>query len=216
MKPIRVVLADDHALVRAGFRALLTSLSDIAVVAEAADGDEALRVIEAEQPDVVLLDIGMPGVSGLSVIEHVTQQFPQVRVIILSMYADQAHVLQALRAGAAGYLLKGAHPSELEFAINAAVRGETYLSPAVSKHLVGEMLRGRGEGGALDTLTPRQREVLQLIAAGHTTKAIAQRLGISVQTVAMHRTQLMERLGIHDVAGLVRYALRMGLVPPEA
>lgn len=213
MTSIRVLLADDHTLVRAGIHALLQGLHGIEVVAEAADGREALRLIGACRPDVALLDVAMPGLNGLEVASRTAKESPQVRVLILSMHANEEYVLQALRAGAAGYLLKGADIAELELAIRAVMRGETYLTPAVSKRVVEDYVRRVGaETGPLDPLTPRQRETLQLIAEGHSTKEIAHMLSISVKTVETHRTQLMERLGIYDLAGLVRYAIRAGLV----
>jgi DNA-binding NarL/FixJ family response regulator len=223
MTSIRVLLADDHTLVRAGIRALLQNLGGIQVVAEADDGREALRLIERLRPDVVLMDIAMPGLNGLEAAARATKEFPQVRVIILSMHANEEYVLQALRAGAAGYLLKGARTLELELAVTSVARGEIYLSPAASKHVVldyvqrsgGETSGGGWEARSPERLTPRQREILQLIAEGHTTKEIAGQLSISVKTVEMHRAQLMDRLGIHDVAGLVRYAIRMGLIAPD-
>ncbi len=213
MKSIRILLADDHTLVRAGIRSLVQALSGIQVVAEAGDGREALSLIETHQPDLAMLDIAMPGLNGLEVAAQVADSFPYVRVIILSMHATEEYVLRALRAGASGYLLKDADTTELELAIKAVSRGETYLSPAVSKH-VTEYVRRVGEEAqsALERLTPRQREVLQLVAEGHTTQEIARMMGLSVKTVETHRTQLMERLDIHDIAGLVRYAVREGLV----
>jgi DNA-binding NarL/FixJ family response regulator len=213
MKSIRILLADDHTLVRAGIRSLVQALSGIQVVAEAGDGREALSLIETHQPDVALLDIAMPGLNGLEVAAQVADNFPYVRVMILSMHANEEYVLRALRAGASGYLLKDADTAELELAIKAVTRGETYLSPAVSKH-VTEYVRRVGEEthSTLERLTPRQREVLQLVAEGHTTQEIACMMNISVKTVETHRTQLMERLDIHDIAGLVRYAVREGLV----
>jgi DNA-binding NarL/FixJ family response regulator len=213
MKPIRILLADDHTLVRAGIRSLLQELPGVHVVAEAGDGQTALALIETHQPDIAMLDIAMPGLNGLEVASRVADDFPFVRVVILSMHATEEYVLRALRAGAAGYLLKDANTAELEMAIVAVMGGETFLSPVVSKH-VAEYVQRVGEEGnsSLERLTPRQREVLQLIAEGHTTQGIAQVLGISVKTVETHRAQLMERLDIHDIAGLVRYAIRVGLV----
>jgi DNA-binding NarL/FixJ family response regulator len=216
MKPIRVLLADDHALVRAGFRALLQSLPDMEVVAEAGDGREALRLIKLHQPDVVLMDIGMPGLNGLEAAARIAEEAPQIRVIILSMHATEEYVLRALRAGAAGYLLKDAGTAELDLAVRAVMRGETYLSPAVSKHVIAEYVqRVSREPNSLEQLTLRHREILQLIAEGQTTKEIAQTLDLSVKTVETYRTQLMDRLDIHDIAGLVRYAIRMGLITPD-
>ncbi len=216
MKPIRVLLADDHTLVRAGFRALLQSLTDIQVVAEASDGREALRLTAKHQPDVVLMDIGMPGLNGLEATAQITQKFPSIRVIILSMHATEEYVLRALQTGAVGYLLKDAGTSELELAVRAVIRGETYLSPAVSKHVIAEYTqRLSNQPPSPEPLTPRQRGILQLIAKGYTTKEIAQMLHLSVKTVETHRMQLMARLNIHDIAGLVRYAIRVGLITPD-
>jgi len=216
MSPIRVMLADDHALVRAGLRALLQSLDGVQVVAEVGGGHEALQAVADHQPDVVLMDIAMPGMNGLEAAERVMKQWPSVRLIVLSMYTNEDYVRQALAAGAAGYLQKGADPAELELAIKAVMRGETYLTPAVSKHVVQNYLEQSGKKpGAVQDLTPRQREVLQLIAEGHSTKDIAQRLNLSVKTIETHRTELMHRLGIHDVAGLVRYAIRTGIVTTD-
>ena len=216
-KLIRVLLADNHTLVRAGLRALLQNIEGIQVVAEAGDGREALHLIAVHQPDLVLMDIAMPEMNGLEATAHVVKEFPQVRVMILSMHANEEYVLQALRSGAMGYVLKDAGISELELAVRAIVRGETYLSPAVSKHVVADYVRRvGGESSSLEQLTSRQREILQLIAEGRTTKEIADLLYVSVKTVETHRLQLMKRLNIHDIAGLVRYAIRMGLVLPDA
>jgi DNA-binding NarL/FixJ family response regulator len=210
------VLADDHALVRAGFRTLLESLAGVHVVADANDGREALRLIEEHRPDIVLMDVSMPGMNGLEATAQATAEFPAVRVIILSMHANEEYVLRALQAGAAGYLLKDADPAELELALTAVARGDTYLSPPVSRHVIDEYVRRVTNGrGPLEALSPRQREILQLIAEGQTTRQMAQILGVSVKTVESHRTQLMERLDIHDIAGLVRFAVRTGLVSAE-
>jgi DNA-binding NarL/FixJ family response regulator len=211
MKTTRILLADDHTLVRAGIRSLLHALPNVEVVAEASDGRDALRLIAEHRPDVVLMDIAMSGLNGLEAAARVAAEFPAVRVIMLSMHATEEYVVQALRAGAAGYLLKDAGTAELERALQTVVRGETYLSPTVSARL-SDYIRRTGEPTPLERLTPRQREILQLIAEGHSTKKIAQLLEISVKTVETHRMQLMEQLDIHDVAGLVRYAIRMGLV----
>ncbi len=223
MKPIRVILADDHALVRAGIHALLASLEGIEVVAEAGDGRQALQLVEVNRPDMVLMDISMPELNGLDAVEKITRDFPHVRVVILSMHANEEYVLQALRAGAAGYLLKDAGITELELAVRAVARGETYLSPPVSRSVIDDYLRrldNPPEIGGLPPvpeakLTPRQREVLQLIAEGRTTQEIAKRLNVGIKTVETHRAQLMERLDIHEVAGLVRYAIRIGLVTSD-
>ncbi len=212
MSPLRVLLAEDHTLVRAGIRALLESLEGIEVVAEAADGREALRLAQTHHPDILLMDITMKELNGLEAAARLAKERPSTRVIILSMHADQAYVHQALQAGARGYLLKGSDLTELELALKAVARGDTYLSPAVSKHFVGDLLNGRKPtANPLDELTPRQREILQLVAEGRTTKEIASRLDLSIKTVETHRAQLMERLDIHDVAGLVKFAIRVGL-----
>ena len=216
MNPIRVLLVEDHVLVREGIRALLRSLEGIDVVAEANDGREALRLIQTHQPDVVLMDIAMPGLNGLEAAARTAKECPTVRLIMLSMHANEEYVRQALRAGVAGYLLKGADISELEFAIRSVARGETYLTPVVAKHVIQEFIRAQEhESDGLAGLTSRQREILQLIAEGRTTKGIAQVLNLSVKTVESHRVQLMERLKIRDVPGLVRYAIRVGLISPD-
>ncbi|MGE3807131.1 MAG: response regulator [Gemmataceae bacterium] len=216
MKPIRVLIVDDHALVRAGIRSLLKELTSVEVIGEASNGREALTMLETHHPDVVLMDIMMPELNGLDATARICAAHPRIRVIILSMNATEEYVLQSLRAGAAGYLLKDISPSELEQAIRAVAQGESYLTSAVSKHVVAGLLQRADPGrGSLDRLTPRQREVLQLIAEGNTTKQIARKLGISVKTAETHRMQLMDSLDIHDVAGLVRYAVRMGVITPE-
>jgi DNA-binding NarL/FixJ family response regulator len=223
MNPIRVLIADDHTLVRAGMRALLEHVPDVEVVAEASEGREALHLIATQQPDVVLMDITMPGLNGLETTVRVAKEYPHVRVIILSMHAVEEYVLQALQAGASGYLLKNAATAELALAVKAVARGETYLSPAISKVVIAQYLqRTSGErdwsrvaSTPYAQLTSRQREILQLIAEGHTSKDIAQRLHLSVRTIETHRTEIMQRLDIHDVAGLVRYAIRTGLVSPD-
>lgn len=216
MKAARILLAEDHTLVRAGIRALLESLEGIEVIAEASDGREALRLAKAYHPDILLMDITMKELNGLEAAARLAKEHPAVRVIILSMHADQVYVRQALKAGAKGYLLKGADVAELELALKAVTRGDTYLSPAVSKDLLGDLLnRNAPAANPLNDLTPRQREILQLVAEGRTTKEIAVRLDLSIKTVETHRTQLMERLNIHDVAGLVKFAIRVGLTQAD-
>ena len=214
---MRVMLADDHTLVRAGIRALVESLDGVTVVAETGDGREALELVERHRPDVLLLDITMPGLNGLEIAERTTRSSPSTRIVILSVHANEAYVAQALRAGVAGYLLKDAAATELALALRAVARGETYLSPAISKQVVDGFLRNPDlTPGLLAGLTARQREILQLVAEGRSTKEIASLLEISVKTVETHRTQLMERLGIHDVPGLVRLAIREGLISPDS
>lgn len=216
MTTLRILIADDHTLVRAGFRSLLEKLDGCEVVAETGDGREALRMVGQLQPDVVLMDVKMPGLNGLEATARISRDYPNVHVVMLSMYTNEEYVLQALRAGAVGYLLKDAATVELQLAIQAAARGEMYLSPSISKRVLQDYIQLVGSGGGmLDALTGRQREVLQLIAEGRTMKEIAQILHISVKTAEAHRTQLMERLDIHDLTGLVRFAIRAGLVTPE-
>lgn len=209
---IRVVLADDHALVRAGMRSLLGAMARVEVVGEAASGEEALVLAEREHPDVVLMDIAMKGMTGLEAAARMRERHPDVRVVILSMHSGEEYVLQALRAGATGYLLKDAATSELELALRSVMRGESWFSPAVSRQVVEGYVQRVGGEAATDVLTARQREVLKLVAGGKSTKEIAFDLNLSVKTVETHRAQIMERLGIRDVAGLVRYALKTGLV----
>ena len=216
MIPVRILLADDHTLVRAGIRALLNELSDVEVVAEASDGRETMILVKQHLPDVVLMDISMPGISGLEATRQIRRDYTGVRVIILSMHSNEEHVLQALQAGASGYMLKASATQELEVAVHAAMRGELYLSPRVSRRVVqGYIQRVDPEAGSLELLTPRQRMVLRLIAEGQTNKQIAHLLKLSVKTVEAHRAQLMQRLGIRDVPGLTRFAMRMGLVTSD-
>ncbi|MDE3089344.1 MAG: response regulator transcription factor [Chloroflexota bacterium] len=216
MNPIRVLLADDHALVRAGILALLQKIPGLQVVGEADDGNQALEMVEENKPDIVLMDIAMPGLGGLEATARIAKDFPNVRVIILSMHANQEYVLEAMRAGAAGYLLKGARTFELEDAVAAVARGETYLSPGASKHLFGDVMhRATGQTTSFERLTPRQRQVLQLMADGYSRKQISQKLNVSAKTVDTYRAQLMEKLNIHDVASLVRYAIGIGLLKTD-
>lgn len=213
MKSVRVLLADDHTLVRAGLRKLLESIPDVEVVGEADDGLALLALAAQLRPNLVLTDIDMPGLNGLEATARLVKLQPETRVVILSMHQNEEYVRQALLHGATGYLLKDAAPVELELALKAVLRGETYLSPAVTKGVLSDYvqrLRADEKPGVL--LTPRQREVLQLIAESYSTKEIARRLDLSVKTVDTHRSGLMKQLDIHEVAGLVRYAMRTGLI----
>ena len=217
MSTIRVVLADDHPVVRAGIRTMLERIEGIEILGEANNGREALALVEQLQPQLLLTDIAMPELNGLELTARITQSHPLVRIIVLSMHATEEYVWQALRAGAAGYLLKDTDADEIALAVKAVAAGKTYLTSAVSKQVVENYLQRLGpEAKPTDILTPRQREILHAIAEGQSTKEIARAFGISVKTVETHRTQLMERLNIHDIPGLVRYAIRAGMVPPEA
>lgn len=215
MNRIRILLADDHHLVRAGLRALLQSLPDVLVVGECSDGRSAVEQAKTLTPNIALVDIAMPGLNGLDATAQIVAASPQTRVLILSMHTDAEYVRQALRAGAAGYLVKNAAPEELGLAVQALMRGETWLSPSISRVVVEGYLGGPATEHPLAQLTPRQREILQLIAEGRSTKQIAAALAVSIKTIETHRAQLMERLGVHDVAGLVRLAIRHGLVSAD-
>ena len=212
-----IVLADDHQVVRNGLRVLLEAEPDFSVVGEAGDGLEAVRLVERLQPDVLVLDLMMPGLNGLEVARQVSQRSPQTRVVILSMYDNEAYVLEALRAGAAAYVPKESTSAELVRAIREAVAGRRYLSPPLSERAI-EIYIQKAESAALDpyeTLTAREREVLHLVAEGHTNAEIAARLFVSPRTVETHRANLMRKLGLHTQTDLIRYALRRGILPME-
>ena len=215
MNPIRVLIADDHALVRAGIRALVERIDNVVVVGEAGKGSEALDLVRQLGPDLILLDITMPDGNGFEVLDQVTKLYPEIRVIVLTVHEAGEYALRAVREGAAGYLPKSAASIELEQAIQTVIRGERYISPETAQNTIFEVTNRATKRDLLATLSPRQREVLRLIAEGKTTKQIAHVLDISVKTVETHRAQLMERLGIHDVAGLVRYAIIVGLIEVE-
>lgn len=213
---MRIVLVDDHTLVRAGLRALLDDMPDVAVVAEAGDGATGLAAVREHGPELLITDLTMEGMNGFELTEKVTRERPDTKVIVLSMYSSKEHVLRAMSAGASAYLLKDAAESELGLALAAVARGESYLSAGASRRMT-ELAAAPdlGETDPLARLTVRQREVLKLIAEGAGTKQIAHALNISPKTVEVHRSELMSRLGIRDIAGLVRLALRAGLVPPD-
>lgn len=211
----RVILADDHPLMRAGIRSQLQEIPGIEVVAEASDGLAALQLTAQHKPRLVVMDVSMPGMNGLEVAARLAKEQPEVRVIMLSMHTGEEYVRRALKAGARAYVLKDADSAELRIAVAAALRGDLYLSPGVSKHLLADLVSGGSHKGELERLTPRQREVLQLVAEGRRTKEIARQLKISARTVETHRLQLMQQLDIRDVAGLVRFAIRVGLIQPE-
>lgn len=217
-KPIRVILGDDHTLVRAGIRALLEKIPGVEVVGEADDGREVLNLVKLHRPDVVLLDISMPGLNGLESAARMARDFPEVRVVFLSMHHNEEYVWRALRAGAAGYLLKKAATFELATALQRVVLGGIYLSQEISSRLPRNFaLDGiANRKSPLEQLTGRQREILQLIAEGQNTKQIAQVLKVSPKTIEYHRMKLMDCLNVHDIPGLVRFALRAGLIPEES
>lgn len=211
---IRVLIADDHTMFRAGLRALLAVEEDIEVVAEAADGQEAVVRTRELAPDVVVMDILMPLMNGIEATRRIAAEHPDTRVLALSMYDDEEHVQQLLAAGAAGFVLKHATADELVRAIREVVAGGTPLSPSVAAKVVRDYARRvRGEHEAASgPLTAREREVLTLVAQGQTSQEIAEKLGLSRKTVEVHRTNLMRKLGLHDVTELVKYALRAGLI----
>jgi len=217
MSSVRIVLADDHTLVRAGLRKLLESVEGFEVVAEYTNGRDVVRGVREHTPDVIVMDIAMPELNGLDATARIARGEPTCPVLILSMHATEQYVLEALRNGASGYVLKDANADELERAIRCVVRGEKYLTPAVSKHVLDDYMRRIRSDEALEAsatraLTARQREILQLIAEGKSTREIAERLHLSVKTVETHRAQIMQRLEIYDVAGLTRYAMRTGII----
>lgn len=216
-KPLRIVLADDHPVVRAGIRAELEKLPDVTVVGEASDGREAIELIKAHRANVVFMDISMRGLNGLEATNRITKEFPEVRVIILSVHQNEEYFWQALKSGAAGYLLKKAATAELAAALQRVTGGEIYLARELSNRLVKRLPLQQiaHQKSPLEKLTERQREILQLIAEGQTTKAIALILKVSPKTVEYHRAKLMENLNIFDIPGLVRFALQSGLISQE-
>mgnify|MGYP001763999587 CR=1 FL=1 len=211
-KRIRVLLADDHAVLRAGLRALLAAEGDLQVVGEASEGAEAIRLCQALRPDVVVMDIGMPGVSGIDATARIKRDLPGTKVLILSMHDDRGYLRQVLRAGASGYVLKKAADTELLAAIRAAARGEVFLDPALAKALVDEVMEPMAPSGEIPALSDRERDVLRLLAHGYTNQQVADRLCISVKSVETYKARLMEKLGLKGRAELVRYALQHGLL----
>jgi len=217
VKPIRVILADDHTLVRAGIRSLLEKMPEVQVIGEAGDGREVLKLVKTDRPDVVLMDIAMPGLNGLEAAERMARDFPDVRIIMLTMHNNEEYVLRALKAGVVGYLLKKAATAELETALHHVVHGKIYLSREISAELHQKFpFQGIADRKSrFEQLTGRQREILQLIAEGQNTKQIGEILKVIPKTVEYHRIKLMAGLNVHDVPGLVRFALRVGLIPEE-
>ncbi len=222
MKLIKIILADDHKLVRAGIKSLLDNSGGIIVIGEASNGRDAITLTAQLKPDMVVLDLAMPELNGLEAAARIKKEHPAIKTVILSMYTDEEYVIHALKSGASGYLLKDSAPGELILAINTVMKGEIYISPSISKDGINDYLSRQKNTSQQEeslagkkTLTSRQREVLQLIAEGNSTKEIADKLFISIKTVETHRAQLMKKLGIFDIAGLVKYAIKIGLIFPE-
>jgi len=213
-RPIRVVVCDDHTILREGVRVLLESQPDMVVVGEASDGEEAVTVVDQLRPDVVLMDIAMPRVDGLEATRRIRDRHPDIRVLILSMHEDEEYVFPILEAGAGGYVPKKTASTDLVNAIRTVARGESFLYPSVAKKVVEEYLRRkeRPAPDPYDGLTPREIEVLTLIAEGLTNQEIADRLFVSVKTVQAHRSNILQKLGVHDRVDLVKYAIRKGLI----
>jgi DNA-binding NarL/FixJ family response regulator len=213
MTKSKVLLVDDHTVVRQGLKALFADEPDIEIVGEADNGREALARIEDLQPDIVLMDISMPGLNGIEATRQIRQSYPAVKVVILSMYANEEYVFQVLRAGASGYVLKQSDSMEVLAAIRAALAGGSFLSPPISRTVIEDYVQraeARGRGGDLDLLTAREREVLQLLAEGLSNREIAEQLNISIKTVETHRSNMMSKLDVKSKTELVKYALRKG------
>jgi two-component system response regulator NreC len=213
MSKAKILLVEDHVVVRQGLKALLSSEADIEVVGEAANGREALQLVSELQPDLVLMDISMPGLNGIEATRQICQHYPGIEVVILSMHSNEEYVFQVLRAGASGYVLKQSDSAEVLTAIRAALAGGSFLSPPISRAVIDDYVRRaetRGRSGTLDLLTPREREVLQLLAEGLSNQEIADQLSISVKTVETHRGNMMKKLAVDSKTDLVKYALRKG------
>lgn len=215
MKKIRILLADDHKLMRSGLRLLIEQQPDLSVVGEAADGREAVALAKSLRPDVAVMDISMPNLNGIEAAQQITQSHAELAVIVLSMHPDESYVLRALKAGAKGYLLKDSAESDLITAVRAVARGKSFFSPAVSKVLLDDYIRKLKRSGAedaYDLLTPREREVLQLVAEGKSNKEVANLLNLSVYTVETHRSNIMQKLNLKGVPELTLYAVRKGII----
>jgi two-component system, NarL family, response regulator NreC len=215
MRKTRVLLADDHQLMRSGVRLMLERETDLAVVGEACDGREAVALVKSLKPEVVVMDIGMPNLNGIEAARQMTEENPQLAIVMVSMHSDESYVLRALKAGARGYLLKDSAEADLIKAVHAVAGGKSFFSPAVSKLLLDDYVRKLKRSGtedAYDLLTPREREVLQLIAEGKSNKDIANLLNLSVYTVESHRANLMEKLNLKGLPELILYAVRKGII----
>ncbi len=216
MDTIRVLLVEDHTIVRKGLRSLLDSEIGIKIVGEAEDGREAVRKAEKLQPDVVVMDIAMPGLNGLEATRQIKKRFPGMKIIILTVHANEEYVLQTLRTGASGYLVKKAAPADLIEAIQAVYKGDSFLSPSISKTVIDEYIRQAETKSERDIiygkLTNREREVFQLIIEGHKNRKIANLLHVSIKTVETHKAHIMDKLNVHSTAELIRYAMDKDLI----
>lgn len=215
MKGIRIVLADDHTMVRSGLRSLLERQPDFTVVAEASDGREAVAFVEAHSPDVVVLDIAMPNLNGIEAARQIVAKWPAIAIVVLSMHSDEGYVLRALKAGARGYLLKDSPEADLIGAVRAVNEGKAFFSPAISRMLVDDYVRQLQQRGVVDSyelLTPREREILQMLAEGKSNKEIAGKLNLSLHTVDTHRTNMLQKLNLHSLPELILYAVRKGVI----
>jgi two-component system response regulator NreC len=215
VNPIRILLADDHTVMRRGLRALLDRQNGFVVVAEAADGREAVDVAAAVGPDVAVIDIGMPNLNGIEAAIRITEKRPETAVVILSMHADESYVLRALKSGARGYLLKDSPEEDLINAIRAVHRGKAFFSPEISKMLAEDymrQMRQRGVEDSYELLTPREREILQMLGEGNSNKDVATKLNLSLHTVETHRGNILEKLNLHSTAEMILYAVRKGIV----
>ena len=215
MKKLRVLLADDHNLIRAGLRLVLAQQADFVVAGEAENGRQAVAMAESLAPDVVVMDIGMPDLNGIEACRQIREKRPETQVVMLSMHSDEAYVLRALKAGARAYLLKDSAEADLARAIHAAAEGKSFFSPAVGKVLLEDYMRKLERTGAEDTyelLTPREREVLQMVAEGKSSKDVANALHLSVYTVETHRAKIMQKLNLKSVPELILYAVRKGII----
>jgi len=215
MRTIRILLADDHQLMRTGLRLVIEQQSDLSVVGEASDGRQAVALAKLLRPDVAVMDISMPSLSGIEAAHQITQSHPEIAVIVLSMHPDESYVLRALKAGVKGYLLKDSADSDLIGAVRAVARGKSFFSPAVSKVLLDDYMRKLKRSGAedaYDLLTPREREILQLVVEGKSNKEVATLLNVSVYTVETHRSNIMQKLNLKGVPELMLYAVRKGII----
>jgi len=218
MNTIKILIVEDHTIVRKGLCSILKNEKDIDVIGEAENGKEAIKKVEELTPDIVVMDISMPLLNGLDATHHIKRRFPEVKVLILTMHTSEEYVSEILKAGASGYLIKKAAPEELVSEIHAISQGNSFLSPSVSKSVIKKFLQAAGAEARLEKsslLTEREREVLQLIAEGHSTRKIAELLFISVKTVEAHRSHIMEKLDLHNIADLTRYAIRTGIISSE-